>query len=188
MNIINITEEQKNKLCVELARLVVEYKKDENVKCIYFAPYKGLGKIRGYVLELTLIKKDSIVDEKIKQYNESHQTEDYLREFGVKIDVEVEDEKKYTITDFNLSEIKKCNNLFNSTILFDRTGKYTKIKERLQQIGNNKAHGIFYYGNLAEINPPLPNELNNEEKIIQEEKDKEAAKKKIKSKRLRFFK
>ena len=70
MEVINITDEQKNNLCQELAKLVFELKKDNEVECIYFVPYKGLGDIRGNVLEVTLVKQsDNDVNNDIAERN-----------------------------------------------------------------------------------------------------------------------
>ena len=65
MEVINITEEQKINLSKKLAKLVFKLKKDDDVECIYFAPYKGLGPIRGNVLEVTLVKKVPMIKMKL---------------------------------------------------------------------------------------------------------------------------
>ncbi len=48
-----------------------------------------------------------------------------------------------------------CYDLFNSTIIFDRTEKYFKIIDNL----NLKEGLISYYSNLAQIEPPIMDEL-----------------------------
>lgn len=186
MKIINITEEQRNKLCNELAKILLDFKKDENVECIYFAPYKGLGKIRGYVLELTLIEKDANKDEKIKEYNTSHQNEETLSELGVKIEIDIEDESKYPTIELDPTQLKKYNNLFNSVILFDRTGKYTRIKKQLEKFEINKGTGIYYYENLAEIEPPIMDKINDSIEAIEKGIDTQPVKKITKKKIFKF--
>ena len=99
MKVINITEEQRDKLCSELARLTFDFKKIESIECIYFAPYKGLGSIAGNVLDVTLVRdgsEDDDLDEKIIEYNLSHQEHDFIQEFGFQILLE-DDETIYIL-------------------------------------------------------------------------------------------
>lgn len=185
MEVINITDEQKNNLCQELAKLVFELKKDNEVECIYFAPYKGLGDIRGNVLEVTLVKQsDNDVNNDIAERNRFYFEEESLRKYGVKIFIDTDVAHKYTFIDLNPSEVRRSNSLYNSTILFDRYGKYTELK------GQKKQDGIiiFPYENLAEIVPPITNETYKAMEIIQMERDTEAVKEFTKSRTFQMFK
>ena len=185
MEVINITDEQKNNLCQELAKLVFELKKDNDVECIYFVPYIGLGDIRGNVLEVTLVKQsDNDVNNDIAERNRFYFEEESLRKFGVKIFIDTDVAHKYTFIDLNPSEATRSNSLFNSTILFDRYGKYTELK------GQKKQDGIIIspYENLAEIVPPITNETYKAMEIIQIERDTEAVKEFTKSRNFQMFK
>lgn len=177
MKVINITEEQRNKLCSELARLTFEFRKDKSVKCIYFAPYKGLGIIAGNILEVTLVKdgsEDDDLDKKLKEYNSSHQEHDFIREFGLKIFLDTDDSRKYTTMDLNPSECRKSNNLMNSVILYDRNGEFTQIKEQTTNVFKDNGGGItgvyYYYDNLAEVFPPLDETLDRAMDVARMEK------------------
>lgn len=182
MEIINITEEQKDKLCNELARLTFEARKDKSVKCIYFAPYKGLGDLDGNVLEVTLVRDSCCLDEeeKFREYNKKHQTHDAVREYGLKILLDSDKASKYTVTDSNPSEYERSNNLMNSVILYDESGLFTKIKEQTTAVIN--AHGseiagvYFPYANLATIYPELDEALDKAMDIKRMERDTEAVK------------
>ena len=157
MEKLNISENQKEQLCFLLAKIALEFKKDENVECIYYAAYNGFRKISGDVLEITIVRKDTkeeSISESIKKYNNLY-NQDSLNKFGLRICVDIDYEDKYTIIDLNSSEVRRSNNLFNSTILFDRTGKYKEIQEQTKKYGINVEGGIFYYDNLIEIVPPL---------------------------------
>lgn len=172
MEVINITEEQKNNLCQELAKLVFEFKKNNGVECIYFIPFKEFGKIRDNVLEVTLVMQsvnDTDVNTDITKRNRFYLEEESLKKFGVKIFVDTDIAHKYTVIDLNPSEVKRSNSLFNSTILFDRYGKYTELKGQKKQDGVI----IFHYKNLAEIVPPITNETYKSMEIIQMETDTE---------------
>lgn len=148
--IINITDEQKDNLVDEIANLVASFKKNENVECIYFAPYKGLGHIKGNVLDFTVVIKG--YSKKIKQefskYDKLFQEDDLIRKFGIKIYVNFDDSRKYITSPLNPSETLRANYLFNSVILFDRTGEYSEIKQM-------DIFHKFYFDNLAEIYPPV---------------------------------
>lgn len=197
MKVINITEEQKNNLSKELAKLVFELKKDDDVECIYFSPYKGLGSISGKVLEVTLVKKSSGGKADINEFfkrdkrNKYYLEEDSLRKFGVKIVLDADDAHRYTfiddlnnIDDLSRTDIVKFNSLFNSTILFDRTGKYKEIKK--QKIQDKQI--TLPYENLALIVPPIINETYKSMERIQNKKDSEAVKKFTKSSIFQIFK
>lgn len=195
MKVINITEEQRNKLCSELARLTYEFRKDKSVKCIYFAAYKGLGNISGNVLEVTLVRDGSEaddLDEKLKEYNSLHQEQDFIREFGFKIFLDTDAARGYTTMNLNPSEFRRSNNLMNSVILYDSNGEFTQIKEQTANVVKNNGEGITgvycYYDNLAEIFPPLDEALDRAMDIACMERDTKAVKEFTKSKLFQKFK
>lgn len=163
MEIINITEEQRNELCNELARLTFQYRKDKNVECIYFAPYRGLGEIEGNVLEITIVRvisENDNFDEELNEYNSRHQKHDSIRKFGFKIFLDTADTQKYTTMDLNPADSAKSNDLMNSTILYDKSGTFTQIKEQTtKRFKGNISNIYYYYDNLAEVYPPLDESL-----------------------------
>lgn len=163
MQTINITEEQRKKLCEELGRLVFEYRKNDDIECIYFAPYINLGEIEGNVIQVTIVGKRSI-EETLKQdigeYNSKHQGQETVTNFGVKIHLETDWDEKYTMIALNPSERLRCKYLFNSVILFDKNGKYTKLKEASAKDSVEDSE-IKPFLNLAEFVPPLNCELDN---------------------------
>lgn len=155
--IINITDEQRKNLVNEMATLVAKMKKKQEVECIYFAPYKVLGYIKGNVLDFTMVIKG--YSEKVKQefskYDKLFQDDDLIRKFGIKIHVNADDSRKYATLPLNPSETLRANCLFNSVILFDRTGEYSKMKQETQEHVDIPNSNVFKYENLAEIFPPI---------------------------------
>ncbi len=191
MEIINITEEQREKLCNELARLTFEFRKNKSIKGIYFAPYKGLGSIKGHVLEMTLVTSNESNDlyEEIKENNTSYQNDDSMRKFGFKIFIDIDNIRKYTIMDLNPSECIRSNNLMNSTILYDESGELSQIKEHTTSLA--REHGkrlYYYYDNLAEVFPSLDETLDKALDIARMERDTNAVKDFTKSKLFQHFK
>ena len=181
--IINITDEQRKNLVNEIAVLVAKMKKKQEVECIYFAAYKGLGDIKGNVLDFTVVIKG--YSEKIKQefprYDKLFKDDDLIRKYGIKIHVNADDSRKYIILPLNPSETLRANNLFNSVILFDRTGEYSKIKQKAQEYMDIPNSNVFEYENSAEIYPPI-------EELIKMELETQDVKEFTKTKTFEFIK
>lgn len=70
----------------------------------------------------------------------------------MKIHVNADDSRKYITSPLNPSETLRANFLFNSVILFDRTGEYSEIKQM-------DIFHKFYFDNLAEVYPPIAEEI-----------------------------
>lgn len=159
MEIINITDEQRNELCDMLAKLTYKLKQYEGIDCIYFAPYKNYGKFYEDIFSVTVVLNSknikSIIDGSYHFF-----TEDSYRKLGIKVNIDISDSNCYSTSDLIPSIC--TNNLFNSTILFDRTGEYTRIKKQA-----NPSNGYYYYSNLAEIQPRLTDRLENSMKELE---------------------
>lgn len=169
-NYIVLNEEQRKEVCEELARLVFEIRKDNRVECIYFTPLKNFDIIKGNVLEITIVKRESNISEEEKKwddYNEKHQEEAMVKQFGVKFYVDVDSSERYTLFPQNPSEKNGWYTLLNSTILMDRTTEYTRIQKKAK----NSQQFLSYFSNIAQIDPPITDELNwvMEEHRMQEE-------------------
>ena len=159
-NYINLDEIKLIKLCNELAQLTYKLKQNKHVECIYFAPYKDLGSIDGNVLNITVVLDTDIPDDLDKQYQQTISRKNQLNQFGIKIYINKSHKNGYTLFPINPSELKKSNDIFNSVILFDRTGEYSKIKEQTQKIGLGEHSNLFYYENLVEFIPPINDKLD----------------------------
>ncbi len=107
-NYIVLSKKHRKNVCEELARLVFELRKDESVECIYFAPFKNLGDITGYVLDITIVRNNFIQKEdteEFEEYNNRHQ-EEMLRKYGIKIYMHTNASQDYTFFADN------CNKIF----------------------------------------------------------------------------
>ena len=194
MEVINITSEQRNNLCSELAQLLFEFKKYKSVKCIYFAPYYGLDTMEGSVLKVTLVR-DGINDdleEKIQKYNFLHKCQEAIDEFGLRIYLDSDTKRKYTLVALNPDEIKRENYLFNSIILYDEDGECTKIRKHVTNSVNYNGGlipGVYYYfENLSKIEPPIEETLEKAIDNVRDERDTEAVKEFTKSRIFQQFK
>lgn len=184
---IVLSEEQRKNVCEELARIIFEVKKQKNVECIYFTPCKNFGDIVGNVLEITIVTSGQFQNkdrEKFDDYNALHLKEEMLKKYGVKIHVDFDFNRGYTPFPLNPSEIQCRYNLFNSTVLFDRTGEYVEIIKHM----NQEDEMISYYSNLSQIEPPILDELR---KVIEEkqmEEDSLYLRKSVQSELFQYFK
>lgn len=181
--IININDEQRSNLVNEIATLIGRFKKNKDVECIYFAPYKGLGKINGYVLELIVVTRENSeeMNKEFYEYNKLHQEHESIRKFGMKIYVMFDNIRKYTKLPLNPSEVIRANNLFNSVILYDKTDEYSKIKQEAQEYADIPNSNVFEYENSAEIYQPI-------EELIKMELETQDVKEFTKTKTFEFIK
>ncbi len=170
MQTINITEKQRDKLCDELARLIFEFKKDENVKCIYFTPFVNLDNTDSGVIDITIVRDiNDDYDEQLKKYNLSYQSKENIADYGVKICLYSDTDSKYTHMDLNPSDVLRRDFIKKSTILYDESGKFRKIKEQYKnKINNEKDYDHNY---LAQVLPPLDETLYKAIDIKKMEKD-----------------
>ena len=180
MKIVNITVEQREELCKELARLVLHFKKDERTKGIYFILLGGLRKIDGNFLEFTLVssKNGKEFREMLQEMNFAYQENEAISKYGFRIVVNVDEMGKYVINDLNPSECRRSNRLMNATILDDEMGILVKIKEQTMDFVKNNGESLVYhyYDNLVEVFPTISDVLNRELGAIRDREDTEAVK------------
>lgn len=147
-------------LCNELAQLTYALKQNKHVQCIYFAPFRSCCDPKeGDFVNLTVVLDTYSIVGLGLQYEKRISRNEQLSQFGVEINIREAHQEGYTHLPLNPSERRKGNDIFNSTILFDRTGEYTKIKETTENIGVGEHSNLFYYDNLAEIRTPMGDSL-----------------------------
>ena len=197
MKTINITEEQRNNLCSELARLLFEFKKNRSVKCIYFAPYKGWDTKEDPVLEVTLVTdgNDDNLEKIIQEYNAHHNQPETIDEYGLRIYLNVDLKEKYKLVALKPDEISDAiereNFLLNSVILYDEDGECTKIKERVTDYVHRHGYtpeAYYKLDNLSEIEPPIEGSLERAIDAARCERDTEAVREFTKSRIFQQFK
>lgn len=164
MERLELNNEQRKCLTDELAKLVHEYQSDNSVECIYFGVYDFLGRKELFddpwcTLQVTVVRnknveKDSSLDDdsSMPKFNKLYNSKEAVKKYGVFIHVSYGYDTQYSIE----KENDYMNTLFNSIIIFDRTGKYNQIKENAEEkyrSGNDE--NIYYYENAVQIEPPL---------------------------------
>lgn len=131
----------------EIATLVEEYSKDENVECIYLLPLVDDGKIYLYMFIVFL---DCIEFEK-KMNELTELTEKYdnrVDEIGGRFIVDAIRNHYFRENAENMLELESVKDLFSSSILFDRNGKYYKIAHQFDQY----YHYMEKYRNVLDVN------------------------------------
>lgn len=120
--------------------------------------------------------------EDIREYNEKYQSAAFIDALGVRLVIEIAKSSEYpTLPPMHSYEMRRANDLFNSTILFDRGGKYTSTKELAQRRYDRDSSFIYYYDNAANIVPPVKDEIYRQMEVLQLEQDTKAVKKFTKS-------
>ena len=175
IKVINITEEQRERLCSELARLTVEFRQNKNVKCIYFVPCSSIDDVLRDYIAVTLVRNtNDNMKERIKQYNSLYQQSNTVQKFGLKIVLDTALEDDFTISDLDLEESRRSIDLMKSTILYDESGMFIDIKERVVHFYKESVELYNYYSNFAQILSPLEDELDNALDYFSTESDEEA--------------
>lgn len=161
-----MTDSQKDALCDELAKLVATFKKDENIQCVYFGAYKDLGSIKGNVLKLSLVVNN--LSEDLTECNEKYTKAEYIDEFGLQIVLSTSFAERYpTFLPKHPWEMESTNDLFNSMILFDRTGNYNKVKEITLYPCYRTSNYVYFYDNKAYIDPLIKPEVLKRIKLLE---------------------
>ena len=193
MKTIKITEEQRNELCYEIARLVMKFKKEKNVECIYITTSLNSGDIKGNVLNLTVVEQgwaDEARKQKLERWNRMYQKNDFIRKLGFRIYIDTDNAEKYTTFALNPSEIARNQYLFNGTILFEQSGKYSRIKQQATEDFISKGVDSLYshYTNLVEVVPPLADRIQYETEIRSMEEETAAVRESTRSQLFKEFK
>lgn len=161
MKKIDITEAQSINIMEEVKKIVNEYSLISNVECIYHSAFVGVkGLSSNNILYLTVVIDGDIedsLDGRTRHFNDLARDITQIEKFGLEIHISFVSSEKYTLMDLNSSEISRTNDLFNSTILYDKTGYYTKIQKSTKGLGPNITGGLYYYSNLASLNIINPN-------------------------------
>lgn len=156
MNYLNLNEEQRRKLANEINNLLLMFKNNLDIKCIYLMPLSTINEPKDYTLVLMLVSDiDKIkpeFKEKIKELNEIYRQKEIINKFNLHISIDMDDVIKYTLSPKDNSEILRNNYLYNSTILFDSTGQYSQMKKETET--TNKKN-YYYFDTHAKISKKL---------------------------------
>lgn len=158
MKKIVLNEVQHNELCLELARLVNKFQKNKNVDSIYFNVFDSLGFIQDVIkVNVVIYNYDNSFIEKLEKLNKMiYETEDSLSRYGIKIYLSYGRLDNYCLIPKGIPDILLARDLYTSTILFDRTGNLTNLKDKQNESKDESIQNIvFEYNNLGILEPPI---------------------------------
>ena len=146
---VELNKEEHNFITEELSKIIESLYQDNNIDCIYQLNYQTEDYEKG-AIKLVVLLNDGIncyeyekLTNKLSEYCEKlNKTEIYTWfDYGY-----VDD---YEMIALNPREVYREEILLSSTILFDKSGRTTKNKEKIN------TRGYFYSHNLVEYIPPI---------------------------------
>ena len=155
MNRSNISDKQKDIVCDEIAKVVYDLKKDDNIEAITMFYYKKMDKTN--VTNQERIRLNVIIkyyDE--DTFNKIEELNNYCRTHnpGVKLLISYQFRDLYD----GMDHYKILNELYNSIILFDRNDNLSKIKNIIKTSKEeNYTNWLYDYKNAINTDMPIRN-------------------------------
>jgi hypothetical protein len=152
---INLTDEEHAFLSERLTDIIEGLYEDDNINSVYLTNYQSPEYSNG-VLNITVLLKpgvdyysyDRIMEELNSIIAESNKT-------GVYVAFEIGYEDKYSVIAMNPSEVHCVEELVESTILFDKSGNLSEVKEAM------KKYGHLYKFYLVDYVPPVDETISH---------------------------
>lgn len=153
-----------NTLVDELARIVYKFKKEENIECIYILPAKSKNE-DCYNIMVNLIVKSNCENthllNSVHNYNISKEKNEVESNSNTKISITTDLASCYNnILDKQNTLMQKSaeNDLYNGIILYDKSGKYYRLKKQIDLRSKKlKYSWLFKYENFIDIDLPIYN-------------------------------
>lgn len=150
---VELNKKEYNFITEELVKVIEDLYKDENIDCIYQLNYQTEDYEKGAIKLVVLLNDginyyeyEELINKLSERFNKINKTE-----INIWFDYGYVDD--YEIIALNPSEVHREERLLSSTILFDKSGRTTTNKEKINQ------RGYFYPHNLVEYIPPIENEI-----------------------------
>ena len=162
--------EQTKNIDDEIAKIVYEFLKYDYVECIYFRVHnfmerEDLSDNPICHLSITIVKnryqehKAENPAPDLEDINKFYLLEEQINKFGLRINLHYGYDRQYKIN----TEYYHTNRLFKSIIVFDKTGKYTRIKNIAEEAYNSCTNEMLSDNEtLVNINPSLTDSSNKQ--------------------------
>ena len=151
---INLTDEEHSFLSQELTNIIKELYKDNNIDSVYMTNYQYSKKSKGTLSVVALLKSGtdySAYDQLMKKLNFEIAKENRT---GVNVTFDYDDKNRYSTAAMNPSEVRKVEQLVESTILFDKSGELGRVQEVMKKYGH--LYGFY----LVDYVPPVDEEIS----------------------------
>ena len=150
---VELSEEEHKFLVDELGKVTKTLMEDDKVDCVYLTNYQRQENDKGAICLVALVSDtasyvnyESLI-EKINRDFEKNNTTDVL------VDINFGYVSDYSITALNPSDVHRVERLTESSIIFDKSGKTTEVRDRM------KKYGHLYPFHLVEYKPPVDEPL-----------------------------
>lgn len=146
---IEISNEEHKYLVEEIGKVINTLSKDDNIDCIYMTNYQSLDNDKGYICLVVLLNNNAyyldyeLLLDKINRNFEKNNTT------GIAVNFDCGYVNDYSITALNPSEVHRVERLTESSIIFDKSGKATGVRDKKKK---NKHIYPFY---LVEYKPHI---------------------------------
>lgn len=168
---INLTDEEHSFLSHELTDTIKGLYKDDNIDSVYLTNYQDPKHSKGTLKIVVLLESgadyytyDRLMEKLNSKIAESNKT-------GVNVAFDYDYENRYSTTAMNPSEVHRVEQLVESKILFDKTGKLSRVQEVMKEYGHLYGFYLVDYvppvaetvsHKLAKIKQMSIGEINNE--------------------------
>ena len=146
---INLTDEEHSFLSQELTDTIKGLYKDDNIDSVYLTNYQELKHSKGTLNIVVLLESvadyytyDRLMEKLNSKIAEGNKT-------GVNVAFDYDYENRYSTTAMNPSEVHRVEQLVESKILFDKTGKLSRVQEVMKKYGH--LYGFY----LVDYVPPV---------------------------------
>ncbi|MBQ4634554.1 MAG: HD domain-containing protein [Bacilli bacterium] len=150
---VELSEEEHKFLVDELGKVTKTLMEDDKVDCVYITNYQDQENDKGAICLVALIDNSAyyldyeLLAEKI---NENFQK---INNTGIIVDFNYGHVTDYSVTALNPSDVHRVERLTESSIIFDKSGKTTEVRDRMKQYGH------LYPFHLVEYRPPVDEPL-----------------------------
>lgn len=158
MNKISLEEDKANNITDIINEYVSEFSNYSDIDCIFCTPYRhnyhGIyGKL---IITLTLLcqdKTDETIRNRAKELNQGNTLKSSYGD-GVDVVIRLDESSNYVFNPSNAEDVKKISRLYNSVIVYDRYGNYTRLQT---MISNLDSVSVFdnYNPNLCQFDKTL---------------------------------
>ena len=146
---INLTEEEHASLSQEITNTVSELYKDDNIDSIYITNYQDSKNRKGTLNIVVLLNSGSNYFTYEQLMSKLDSSIAANNDTGVNVTFDYDYVDRYSVTAMNPSEVHRVEQLVESKILFDKTGKLSRVKEIMQKYGH--LYGFY----LVDYVPPV---------------------------------
>lgn len=146
---INLTDDEHSFLSEKLTDTIKELYKDDNIDAVYLTNYQDSKYSKGTLNIVVLLESradyytyDRLMEKLNYKIAKNNKT-------GVNVAFDYDYENRYSTTAINPSEVHRVEQLVESKILFDKTGKLSRVQEVMKKYGH--LYGFY----LVDYVPPV---------------------------------